>query len=115
MTKEELEQKAMQGNVEEVICCEIIDGNISDDDINNYLELLGENAKAKLEKIFKDAADILVGEEQQIELLVKAGYDRNDLFIEYIENNVIDWSIEAAEEFCVTLSDAYIEGTLRGS
>lgn len=112
MTKEELEQKAMQGNVEEVICCEIIDGNISDDDINNYLELLGENAKAKLEKIFKDAADELVGEEEQIELLVKAGYDRNDQFIEYIENDVIYWSIETAEEFCVTLSDAYIEGTL---
>lgn len=112
MTVEELKQKAEQSDVEEVVRHEIAEGNMSDNDINNYLELLGENGKTKLEEIFENEAnEFEISDEEHIALLVKAGYDSKDLFLGYIWGDVKDHSIYVAEEFCVNLSEAYIKGT----
>ena len=114
MTLEELRQAALESNAESAVADEIREGNFSDSEIENFIEILGEDGRQTLAGIFEEIAKEEFcknpEDDNTVELFVRAGYDLKSIF-EFVWNRACGYNqLREADVFCATLAEAYIGG-----
>ena len=114
MTLEELKQAAAESSPKEIVMEEIEIGNFDDNDINNYIEILGENGEQILSEILQEQAffayEQTPNDENTVRLFIKAGYDLDNILL-FIKERIYGYNqIREADVFCAELAEAYIQG-----